>query len=48
MLVLLGIDPGTCITLSYGKLFLAWKDRTQSLANNLTFAEVAVLAPATV
>lgn len=50
MLVLLGIDPSTCITLSYGKLFLAWKDRTQSLANNLTFGEIAVptFAPAVV
>ena len=48
MLVLLGIDPGTCITLSYGKLFLAWKERTHSLATNLTFAEVATMAPAVV
>jgi adenylate cyclase class 2 len=44
MLSILGIDPATCITLSYGKLFLAWKDRTQSPANNLTFDEIA--APA--
>jgi adenylate cyclase class 2 len=42
MLVMLEIDPGTCITQSYGKLFLAWKDRTGSPANNLTFDEVAV------
>jgi adenylate cyclase class 2 len=41
MLVLLGVDPTTCLTLSYGKLFLAWKDRTHSPANNLTFDEVA-------
>lgn len=40
-LSLLGVDPLTCITLSYGKLFLAWKDRTLSPANNLTFDEVA-------
>jgi adenylate cyclase class 2 len=40
----LGIDAGTCITLSYGKLFLAWKDRTGSPAMNLTFEEV--VAPA--
>ncbi len=48
MLTLLGIDPTTCITLSYGKLFLAWRDRTQSPANNLTFDEIAqpVLAAA--
>lgn len=40
MLSVLNIDPSTCITLSYGKLFLAWKDRTQSSANNLTFDEI--------
>jgi adenylate cyclase class 2 len=40
MLALLGIDPATCITLSYGKLFLAWKERTGSAANNLTFDEI--------
>ena len=44
MLAILGIDPATCITLSYGKLFLAWKASTQSAANNLTFDEIA--APA--
>ena len=37
----LGIDPGTCLTDSYGKLFLDWKQRTGSPAENLTFAEVA-------
>jgi adenylate cyclase class 2 len=41
MLVELGVDPGTCVTQSYGKLFLAWKERTQSPAENLTFDEVA-------
>ena len=41
MLVQLGVDPGTCITQSYGKLFLAWKDRTHSSAENLTFDEIA-------
>jgi adenylate cyclase class 2 len=40
MLALLGIDPRTCLTLSYGKLFLAWKERTRSEASNLTFDEV--------
>jgi adenylate cyclase class 2 len=50
MLALLGIDPATCITLSYGKLFLAWKERTHSSAENLTFDEIAapVLATASV
>ena len=36
----LGIDPATCITESYGRLFLAWKDRTGSAAENLTFEEI--------
>jgi len=44
MLAVLGIDPGTCISLSYGKLFLAWKERTGSPADNLTFEEVAATA----
>lgn len=37
----LSIDPATCITESYGKLFLDWKQRTGSAAENLTFAEIA-------
>lgn len=37
----LGINPATCSTDSYGKLFLDWKQRTGSTADNLTFAEVA-------
>lgn len=36
----LGIDPATCITESYGRLFLAWKERTGSAAQNLTFDEI--------
>ena len=36
----LGIDPATCLTESYGRLFLAWKDRTGSPAENLTFDEI--------
>ena len=40
MLDLLSIDPATCMTLSYGKLFLAWKERTNSSVENLTFAEI--------
>jgi adenylate cyclase class 2 len=45
----LGIDPSTCLTDSYGRLFLAWKERTGSAAENLTFDEIpasAVLQPA--
>jgi adenylate cyclase class 2 len=43
----LGIDPASCLTESYGKLFLAWKERTHSPANNLTFDEIGapVLVP---
>ncbi len=37
----LNIDPAICLTDSYGKLFLNWKQRTGSAAENLTFAEVA-------
>jgi len=37
----LGIDPATCLTDSYGKLFLDWKERTGRQAENLTFAEIA-------
>jgi adenylate cyclase class 2 len=37
----LGIDPATCLTESYGKLFLDWKQRTGSPAENLSFAEIA-------
>ncbi len=38
----LDIDPDTCITDSYGTLFLNWKQRTGSPAENLTFAEIAI------
>ncbi len=43
----LNIDPATCLTDSYGKLFLDWKQRTASPAENLTFSEISstVLAP---
>jgi len=37
----LGVDPATCLTESYGRLFTAWKDRTGSSADNLTFDEIA-------
>jgi adenylate cyclase class 2 len=46
-LLLLEIDPATCITDSYGRLFLKWKQSTGSPAENLTFAEIAVPALAT-
>jgi adenylate cyclase, class 2 len=37
----LGVDPNACLTESYGKLFLAWKERTSSSAENLTFEEIS-------
>jgi adenylate cyclase class 2 len=40
-LAALGIDQGACLTDSYGKLFLDWKQRTGSPAEHLTFAEIA-------
>jgi len=46
MVARLGIDPDSCITESYGRLFLAWKERTNSPADNLTFDEIS-LAKAT-
>lgn len=42
----LSIDPVTCLTDSYGKLFLQWKERTGNSAENLTFAECGVSAMA--
>jgi adenylate cyclase class 2 len=43
----LKIDSSTCLTDSYGKLFLDWKQRTGSDAEDLTFAAIPtpVLAP---
>ena len=38
---LLGIDPGQYITLSYGRLFEAWRDQHGSSAQDLTFAACA-------
>ena len=37
MLRKLAIDPAACTTDSYGKLFLAWKERTQHPADHLVF-----------
>ena len=42
----LAIDPDACLNLSYGRLFLAWKQQTNSPAENLTFDEIP--APAMV
>jgi adenylate cyclase class 2 len=39
-LAALRTDPSTCLTDSYGKLFLDWKQRTASPAEHLTFAEI--------
>jgi adenylate cyclase class 2 len=36
----LEVDPGICITDSYGRLFLKWKQQTGSASENLTFEEV--------
>ena len=44
----LAVDAGTCLTESYGKLFLAWKAETGSAAMNLTFEEVNAPALAAV
>jgi adenylate cyclase class 2 len=43
----LNVDSAICLTDSYGKLFLDWKQRTSSPAENLTFADIAtpVLTP---
>jgi adenylate cyclase class 2 len=40
-LATLNIDPATCLTDSYGKLFLDWKQLTGSPAENLTFGEIS-------
>ncbi len=42
-LVALGVDAGDCLTESYGRLFTAWKKRTGSPAENLTFEDVKAL-----
>jgi adenylate cyclase class 2 len=36
----LNVDPATCLTDSYGKLFNDWKLRTGHPAENLTFVEI--------
>ena len=37
----LGVDPAQYVTLSYGRLFEAWREEHSSSANDLTFAAVA-------
>jgi adenylate cyclase class 2 len=39
-LAALGVDPARCLTDSYGRLFLAWKQRTGSPAEHLTFDQI--------
>lgn len=36
----LGVNHSACLTDSYGRLFLSWKERTGSPAANLTFEEI--------
>jgi adenylate cyclase class 2 len=36
----LGVDPATCTTASYGKLFLQWCERTGSTVEHLTFSAI--------
>jgi len=43
MLAGLGVRPEDCLTDSYGKLFLKWKQETGSPAENLTFEEAGVV-----
>ena len=40
----LGITPEACLSDSYGRLFMAWKERTGSPAENLTFDEIPAIA----
>jgi adenylate cyclase class 2 len=40
MLELLAVDPATCLTDSYGRLFQLWKERTGSPVEHLTFASI--------
>jgi adenylate cyclase, class 2 len=37
----LAVNPASCLTESYGKLFLAWKEQTGSPAEHFTFDEIA-------
>ena len=42
----LGVPADHCTVESYGALFLQWKERTRSPAQNLTFAEIQASVPA--
>jgi adenylate cyclase class 2 len=42
-LCVLGVSHGDCLTESYGRLFLAWKAKTGSPAENLVFDEIGML-----
>jgi len=42
-LAALAVNPGACITDSYGKLFLTWKEATGSAAEHLTFDLIPAL-----
>ena len=42
MLERLGVNPEQCLTDSYGKLFLRWKEESGSPAEHLTFEEAGV------
>ena len=44
ILELLGVAPSQCLTDSYGKLFLRWKEETGSPAEHLTFDEAGMVA----
>jgi len=44
MLERLGVNPEQCLTDSYGKLFLRWKEESGSPAEHLTFEEAGVVA----
>ena len=44
MLERLGVNPEQCLTDSYGKLFLRWKEESGSPAEHLTFEEAGVAA----
>lgn len=41
MRLALQVDPASCSTDSYGKLFLSWKERMGSPATDLTFDQIA-------
>ncbi len=44
MLAELGVSIDDSITLSYGRLFLDWKERTGAATDDMTFASIAELA----